>query len=59
MQNFTMPLPSPVEFVLHRLEENGYHAYCVGGCVRDSIMGVIPKDYDITTSAKPDRKSVV
>ena len=59
MQNFTMPLPSPVEFVLHRLEENGYHAYCVGGCVRDSIMGVIPKDYDITTSAKPEQMQAV
>lgn len=59
MQNFTMPLPAQVEFVLHRLEESGYHAYCVGGCVRDSIMGVIPKDYDITTSAKPEEMQAV
>ena len=59
MQNFTMPLPAPVEFVLHRLEENGYHAYCVGGCVRDSIMGTVPKDYDITTSAKPEEMQAV
>ncbi len=59
MQNFTMPLPAPVSFVLQRLEDAGYHAYCVGGCVRDSIMGVTPKDYDVTTSAKPHEMQTV
>ncbi|MBP3377978.1 MAG: CCA tRNA nucleotidyltransferase [Clostridia bacterium] len=59
MPNFTLPIPAPVAFVLHRLEDAGYHAYCVGGCVRDSIMGQIPKDYDITTSAKPEEMQAV
>lgn len=57
--DFTMSVPSPVQFVLDRLEAAGYHAYCVGGCVRDSIMGITPKDYDVTTSAKPDQMEEV
>ena len=36
------------------LEDNGYKAYAVGGCVRDSIMGICPHDIDITTSAPPE-----
>ena len=32
----------------------GFEAFAVGGCVRDMILGVEPKDYDITTNAKPD-----
>lgn len=47
-------IPTPVKFVIDRLESCGYHAYCVGGCVRDHLMGRIPGDYDVTTSAKPD-----
>ena len=35
------------------LEENGFEAYIVGGCVRDSILGRTPGDWDITTSASP------
>lgn len=58
-ENFTMPIPAPVQFVLDRLERAGYHAYCVGGCVRDSIMGITPKDYDVTTSAKPEEMQEV
>lgn len=56
---FTMPIPAPVQFVLDRLEGAGYHTYCVGGCVRDSIMGITPKDYDVTTSAKPEEMQEV
>ncbi|MFZ5631833.1 MAG: CCA tRNA nucleotidyltransferase [Bacillota bacterium] len=41
--------------VLNRLEENGFSAYLVGGVVRDIILGREPKDYDIATSATPDR----
>lgn len=51
--NQTFIIPEPVLFVLHRLESAGYHAYCVGGCVRDHLMGREPGDYDVTTSAKP------
>jgi len=46
-------LPANVEKIISRLEEAGFEAYAVGGCVRDSILGRIPNDWDITTSAKP------
>ena len=36
------------------LENAGYEAYLVGGCVRDALMGIPPHDYDITTSARPE-----
>lgn len=48
-------IPSKVERVLHILEINGFEAYAVGGCVRDSILGRTPDDWDITTSAKPEQ----
>lgn len=48
-----MKIPEYVEFTLNRLEENGYTAYLVGGCVRDYLMGIDPHDFDITTSALP------
>ena len=47
-------IPPQVDFVVKRLESRGYHAYCVGGCVRDHLMGRTPGDYDVTTSARPD-----
>ena len=40
--------------ILGILSENGYEAYVVGGCVRDSILAREPSDWDITTSAKPE-----
>lgn len=46
-------LPEKVDFIINRLRENGYEAYAVGGCVRDSVLGRIPDDWDITTSATP------
>ena len=48
-------LPSAVCFLLGRLHEKGFEAYVVGGCVRDSIMGIVPHDWDICTSATPDQ----
>lgn len=47
-------LPEKVNFIINRLKENGYEAYAVGGCVRDSILGRAPDDWDITTSATPN-----
>ncbi|WP_288222498.1 CCA tRNA nucleotidyltransferase [uncultured Clostridium sp.] len=47
-------IPKEVEFIINNFYKNGYEAYMVGGCVRDSLLGVNPKDYDITTSAKPE-----
>lgn len=46
-------LPSQVSYVLHKLDQYGYAAYVVGGCVRDSILGRKPMDWDVTSSAKP------
>ncbi|NLD17169.1 MAG: CCA tRNA nucleotidyltransferase, partial [Tissierellia bacterium] len=43
------------KFVLNRLNENGEEGFLVGGCVRDSLMGNTPSDFDVTTSANPDR----
>ncbi len=48
-----MRIPRNAEQIIHTLEENGYEAYVVGGCVRDMILGRQPGDWDITTSAKP------
>lgn len=46
-------LPEKVNRIIHTLQENGHEAYAVGGCIRDSILGRIPDDWDITTSATP------
>lgn len=48
-------LPKSVKFIIEKIKEHGEEAYIVGGCVRDSILGILPNDYDITTSAKPDK----
>lgn len=50
-----MNLSEDVNFIIHKLYENGFEAYAVGGCVRDTILGREPKDWDITTSAKPNQ----
>ncbi len=47
-------IPKQVSFILKRLNDNRFESYIVGGCVRDSIMGREPKDWDITTSARPE-----
>ena len=49
-----MKLPEHVNRIIHRLQKEGYDAYAVGGCVRDTLLGREPKDWDITTSARPD-----
>lgn len=46
-------IPTDVKEIIDDIYENGYEAYIVGGCVRDSIVGIKPNDYDITTNAKP------
>ena len=48
-----MNLPSPVRDLIVRLNEGGFSAYVVGGCVRDSLMGLPPHDWDLCTSALP------
>ena len=54
MERFNIEVPDPVQFIIQELECSGYEAYIVGGCVRDSIIGRVPHDYDICTSATPD-----
>jgi len=49
-----MVIPKEVKSVLKKLAEKGYEAYIVGGCVRDLLRGIEPKDWDVTTSAKPE-----
>ncbi|KFE70388.1 CCA tRNA nucleotidyltransferase [Hyalangium minutum] len=46
-------IPRPVLDVLRRLRELGFAVFLVGGCVRDMVRGVPPKDFDVTTSAHP------
>lgn len=46
-------IPNDVEYILNLFDTNGYSAYIVGGCVRDSLLNRIPHDWDICTSAKP------
>jgi len=47
-------IPLEVRVVAETLEGAGYEAYLVGGCVRDILLGKVPKDWDITTDAVPD-----
>ncbi|MCR4787080.1 MAG: CCA tRNA nucleotidyltransferase [Lachnospiraceae bacterium] len=47
-------LPETVRKIINTITAAGYEAYAVGGCIRDMLLGKEPKDYDITTSAKPE-----
>ena len=48
-------LPERVDEILRRLESAGYEAWCVGGAVRDRLLGRTPGDWDVTTNAPPDK----
>lgn len=48
------PLPEEVKQVIQRLDSAGFVAYLVGGCVRDFLLGMPVKDYDLATDARPD-----
>lgn len=54
-----MQIPAPVEWILDTLKKNGYEAFAVGGCVRDTLLGRTPGDWDITTSARPEQVKAV
>lgn len=41
--------------IVKRLRQEGYSAYFAGGCVRDQLMGITPKDYDVATNARPEQ----
>ncbi|MFI3210379.1 MAG: CCA tRNA nucleotidyltransferase [Peptostreptococcaceae bacterium] len=49
-----MIIPEKVNYILDKINENKFESFIVGGCVRDSLLGYTPNDYDITTSAKPN-----
>jgi tRNA nucleotidyltransferase/poly(A) polymerase len=55
IKNLISKIPKEVSYVTDTLEKAGFEAYLVGGCVRDLLMGREPKDWDITTNAKPDQ----
>lgn len=46
-------IPDKVKTIIGQLQDEGYEAYVVGGCVRDSVLGKVPNDWDITTNAEP------
>lgn len=48
-------LPKDVENIIKTIEDAGFEAYAVGGCIRDSLLLREPDDWDITTSAKPEQ----
>lgn len=52
-------LPKPVKKIISALEQNGFEAYAVGGCVRDVMLGREPKDWDITTNARPSQMKAI
>ena len=52
-QGQQLVLPEDTAYIIRKLEENGFEAYAVGGCVRDLLLKRTPKDFDITTSARP------
>lgn len=55
LKEFKIEIPKSVKLIINVLEENGFEAFAVGGCVRDTILGRNPQDWDITTSALPEQ----
>ncbi len=55
MKSRNLIIPSEVRTVTEALEKAGFEAYAVGGCIRDSLLGITPKDWDVTTNATPEK----
>ena len=55
----TLNVPEPVSKLLQRFEAAGFEACLVGGCVRDSLRGVQPQDYDVATAALPEQTKMI
>lgn len=53
-KGFAPDIDSGAKFIIEKLEKNGYEGFIVGGCVRDTIMGRKPNDWDIATNASPE-----
>ena len=54
-----MYLPDWIQKCISALEDAGFAAYAVGGCVRDSLLGLTPQDYDLCTNALPQQTKAV
>lgn len=54
MEIGNIQVPPKAEAILDNLNRKGFEAYFVGGCVRDALMGIVPHDWDIATSANPE-----
>ena len=59
LKSFTSELLDFAREVVTELRNAGHKAYCVGGCARDTLLGIEPKEYDITTSATPEQVSEI
>ena len=57
--NERIQIPQHAKEILERLNQHGFEAYVVGGCVRDSLLGRQPEDWDITTSARPEQVKAI
>ena len=55
----TMQVPKHAQEILEQLNNHGFEAYVVGGCVRDSLLHRVPGDWDITTSARPEQVKAI
>lgn len=55
----TIQLPEKVNMIIRELQAHGFDAYAVGGCIRDSILGREPNDWDITTDARPEQVKAI
>ena len=49
-----LPIPTEVLKIAHRLEEAGHETWCVGGAIRDNLLGLANHDFDLTTAARPE-----
>jgi poly(A) polymerase/tRNA nucleotidyltransferase (CCA-adding enzyme) len=54
-KTISFSIPKEVRGVVLMLQNAGFEAYLVGGCVRDMLLGIPPKDYDVTTNATPEQ----
>lgn len=54
MKSMNISLPKGVTYIISELSKHGHEAYVVGGSIRDVLIGLTPKDYDVTTSATPE-----
>ena len=55
MENKQLFIPVDAQEIIRKLENSNHSAYIVGGCVRDAVLGNVPHDYDLCTSATPEQ----